>query len=207
MNTLEQVYVSNPLAGSDKGHGHGYLDAYGTLLAPMQHKPVTVCEIGVQAGASILLWDRYFTHPDTKIIGVDIDLNNSMDKTYLPLFSNRIQLLELDCMDLNSSVLKDTKFDFALDDGSHSLGHQIPTAKFFLPRLHHNGIYIVEDLCLADWCHSEVPPVTDIANDPGVKPLLDLDPSGKFVDCRGPKPPYAGPGDVHINSIFVYFRR
>jgi hypothetical protein len=206
MNSLEEVYVNCPLGWSDKGHSHGYLGAYGDLLAPMQHQPITVCELGIQGGASVVLWDRYFTHPDTKIIGIDVDLN-IIDPANKGRFSKRVQLVECNSNDLGTSILKNTKFDFALDDGSHMLGDQIRAAKFFLSRMLPNSIYIIEDLCLADWNHPEFFPVIDIANDPGVRPLLDLDPSSKFVDCRGSKPSYGGPGNVFHNSVFVYFRR
>jgi hypothetical protein len=40
------------------------------------------------------------------------------------------------------------RFDLIVDDGSHEPAHQIFTARFLLPYLARDGIYVIEDLTL-----------------------------------------------------------
>lgn len=56
--------------GTDKSV-HGYCPHYERRFAGWRHKPITLLEIGVDAGASMRMWRDYF--PNAKITGVDIN--------------------------------------------------------------------------------------------------------------------------------------
>ena len=49
-----------------------YLERYDPILEPWVDQPVTLLEIGVYKGGSLLLWRDYF--PSGTIVGVDISL-------------------------------------------------------------------------------------------------------------------------------------
>lgn len=53
---------------TDKVHPHGYLTAYLALAAALPRDAV-VCEVGVEHGASLEMWECLF--PDGLVIGVD----------------------------------------------------------------------------------------------------------------------------------------
>ena len=48
-----------------------YLDVYEKYFSKFKDKPVRFLELGVRDGASIRIWDEYFTNSDL-ILGVDI---------------------------------------------------------------------------------------------------------------------------------------
>jgi hypothetical protein len=54
--------------GTDK-EGHLYCEHYEAHLGHLQHEAIRLCEIGVLAGASLLMWQAYFT--EAEVIGVD----------------------------------------------------------------------------------------------------------------------------------------
>jgi len=45
--------------GTDKDTYHSYIELYERLLAPFVDKAITLVEIGIQYGGSMLLWQDY----------------------------------------------------------------------------------------------------------------------------------------------------
>jgi hypothetical protein len=106
-------------------------------------------EVGIAEGGSIKLWHDYF--PNATIHGCDIRdesvmwdqiKNNDRIKlfpstnAYDPLFINQI---------------KDIQFDFALDDGPHTLDTMIQFINMYLPLMKEDGILIIEDVQDISW--------------------------------------------------------
>jgi hypothetical protein len=120
---------------------HGYLDFYEPYLAAHRHKPVKLLEIGVETGASLRMWQRYF--PNGAIVGADIN------PATLQFAEDRIAIELLDQSNLEDLValgVKHGPFDIIVEDGSHEWEHQITTLRTLFPFLKSGGIYIVEDL-------------------------------------------------------------
>jgi hypothetical protein len=53
--------------------GNDYGRHYSEVLEPLRGQPIRLLEIGVGDGKSIRVWLDYFTHPNSYIVGVDID--------------------------------------------------------------------------------------------------------------------------------------
>ena len=49
---------------------HGYLEIYENYFNKLQNKNLTILEIGIADGKSLLMWSDYFKN--SKIIGIDI---------------------------------------------------------------------------------------------------------------------------------------
>ena len=49
-----------------------YFAAYREVFGPLTSKPMRILEIGVLNGAGLRLWRKYFAHPDTLVVGIDI---------------------------------------------------------------------------------------------------------------------------------------
>ena len=47
-----------------------YLDVYEGLLAPFRGRPISLLELGVHSGHSLLLWREFL--PDARIAGLDL---------------------------------------------------------------------------------------------------------------------------------------
>ena len=134
---------------TDKNTVHSYLPLYEVLLKNKKNTCKNVIEIGVAEGGSIKLWHDYF--PNATIHGCDIRdetvmwdeiKNNNRIKifpstnAYDPLFINQI---------------KDVQFDFALDDGPHTLDTMIQFINMYLPLMKEDGILIIEDVQDITW--------------------------------------------------------
>ena len=57
---------------------HGYLEIYENYLNKLQNKNLTILEIGIADGKSLLMWSDYFKN--SKIIGIDIHKINLQEK-------------------------------------------------------------------------------------------------------------------------------
>jgi predicted O-methyltransferase YrrM len=126
--------------GTDKDTGHCYIDLYTKLLDPIRETAKNVLEIGVFSGASCQAWSEYF--PNATVYGLDINFSNlKFGKN-----NDKIKYIHTDATDHKCLNLLPNRFDFVLDDGSHTLLHQIASAKIFAPLLNENGLYICEDI-------------------------------------------------------------
>lgn len=128
-----------------------YFAIYREILGPLTGGPQRILEIGVYRGASLELWKRYFSHPDTLIVGIDIDpacsrFDAPNDRRYVRIGSQN------DAKFLNSVVAEFGPFDLVIDDGSHRSSDVIASFNhLFADGLKDLGIYFVEDLHASYW--------------------------------------------------------
>lgn len=139
MKTLQEIY--KPLESlTDKGTLHSYIAPYEKLLAPYRDLPITLLEIGVQKGASLEMWSQYFAHPDTRIIGVDIE-----DQRVKSCADSRTHFTLGNIV--SDAVLREIPaLDIVIDDGSHVYWEQWLTFQKLWPRLKPTGLYVIEDV-------------------------------------------------------------
>lgn len=191
MTNLMEVWKNLPASlQCDKGFPHAYLYVYSLLLDSYKDKPITMCEVGVAGGQSMKMWDTFFTHPDTKIYGLDINLKQVPAEVGESL-SSRCVLISSDCCVMEKTALNELKFDFVIDDGSHSSDHQKVFFEFFKPKLKENGLLIIED----------------ILDKPTLQKLLDLDSKNFYFDTRNIHRWMLEPnadGKVHYDLIMVH---
>lgn len=123
-------------AGTDKAVPHHYTGYYETHLAPLRNDPVKLIEIGVASRASLVMWDEYFNHPDTFIIGVDIDPD-----TYDHV-ADRVKIIIGDGTQYIAGI---EQLDVVIDDGSHVSNDIIASFTQYWPHVNSGGWYIIED--------------------------------------------------------------
>ena len=149
-------------SGSDKGNGHhNYTVLYSHLFGPVRNRPIKLFEMGLGTnditipsnmgihgvfGASVYGWEKYFTHPDTRIYGADIDdrIQITTDKitTY---YCNQLDADSLRRL-YTCDDLKNVLFDIIIDDGLHTFDACSSMLKNSFHKLAPGGIYIVEDV-------------------------------------------------------------
>ena len=147
--------------GSDKGLGyHNYTTLYHSLFSSLRDQQVNILEVGLgtnnpnipsnmgvngRPGASLRGWEEYFTHPDTKIVGLDIDKD-------ILFQTNKIKTFYCDQTNATSidtvwnSIPEISEFDIIVDDGLHTYEAGISFLENSMHKLKKGGIYIVEDL-------------------------------------------------------------
>lgn len=126
--------------GTDKSSKeHNYTPIYEDLFKNRKDKVLKVLEIGIKNGASLKMWQDYFTN--SIIYGIDIEkkiIEGDRIFTKIADQSRKEDLINA----LNN--LKD--FDLIIDDGSHKKEHQLISLETLLPFLKEDGFYIIEDL-------------------------------------------------------------
>ena len=134
---------------TDKNTVHSYLSLYESLLKNKRNTCRNVIEVGIKDGGSIKLWHDYF--PNANIYGCDIqDETTIWDQIKN---NDRIKLFPstnaYDSLFVNQ--IKDIQFDFALDDGPHTLDTMIQFINLYLPLMKEDGILIIEDVQDIKW--------------------------------------------------------
>jgi hypothetical protein len=140
------------LTKTDKNTVHSYLNLYEELLSNKRNTATHILEVGIHNDAgSIELWDRYFTN--AQVYGVDIKSYNEIINDYVKNSSKITLLTSVNAYnnDFVNSSLKDIKFDFILDDGSHNLVDMIKFIELYLPLVKDDGILIIEDVSDINW--------------------------------------------------------
>jgi hypothetical protein len=125
-----------------------YLPVYESVIE--RSRPIRMLEIGVFHGGSLQMWREYL-HPQSVIVGIDIDPNckqfddpernvhvrigGQQDATFL--------------QEVNSEF---GPFDVILDDGSHMTSHMVESFRsLFASALAEPGTYIAEDVHSNYW--------------------------------------------------------
>jgi cephalosporin hydroxylase len=125
---------------------------YERFLAPMAEKQITLMEVGIQYGGSMLLWQDYL--PAAKCIFLD-NIDSVHGNIYQKLNNKRCKLLFQDAYTADS--VKEVKklaplgLDIAIDDGPHTLDSQCLFLALYLPLLTEGGVAIVEDVQDVSW--------------------------------------------------------
>jgi hypothetical protein len=144
---------------TDKNTKHSYLPLYQNLLISKKETAKNVLEVGigdynqgVTNGGSIKLWHDYFRNAN--IYALDIC---DLEKVWDEIKNNERIILHtlIDAYDehffTTHFLNKNTKFDFMLDDGPHSLESMKQFIKLYSQIMTDNGILIIEDVQSWDW--------------------------------------------------------
>jgi cephalosporin hydroxylase len=125
---------------TDKGTRHSYLPFYEVIMNKYKDEPLTLVEIGVERGGSLILWSKYFKN--ARIIGIDVKIQR--------MAANRARGRNIEIWCTNAYSLECVKqlpmIDILIDDGPHTLDSQLFCIKHYLPKIKPNGLFIIEDI-------------------------------------------------------------
>lgn len=127
-----------------------YFSIYEKVIGPLRGKPIRFLEIGVYKGGSLEMWRKYL-HPESVIVGLDIDPTcAAFDR---PADGLHVRIGDQSDVGFLKSVVEEFgRFDIVLDDGSHFNSHLIKSFDYlFLNGLQDTGIYIAEDTHTNFW--------------------------------------------------------
>lgn len=122
-----------------------YFPIYEAAFGP-RDRLLRILEIGVNLGGSLELWRKYFTHPNSVIVGIDYNKKCTVVENHPEHVHVRIGKQQ--DRDFLQSVVDDLgPFDIIIDDGSHIPAFTLKSFQFlFTHGLTDHGIYAVEDL-------------------------------------------------------------
>lgn len=134
---------------------HDYVPAvYDKYFLDIKETAKTILEVGIKSGASLLLWNDYFTN--ARVIGLDINASSQFNKRENQF--NGIFCIIGDAYSPNVMDMIPYDIDVAIDDGSHMIEDILFFIDNYLPRVKSGGYLIVEDIVpeyidlLKDWC-------------------------------------------------------
>jgi len=158
--------------GSDKDTAHSYGMIYEQLFRPRRMDLLTILEVGVLNGNSLLAWESYF--PNAVVFGAEKDpelvrrFNNDPSRKT----GERKKLAHAFCCDTtipeHCEMIAGVQFSIIIDDGSHWKDDQAATLNNLWPMLAPGGIYIIEDVQHLEWAEE----------------LVALRPGGEIRDLR-----------------------
>jgi hypothetical protein len=119
-----------------------YLRHYEEMLSPYRHKKINLIEIGVQNGASLRMWEKYFS----KAVIVGIDINEKAKKHETD--RSTVEIGSQADRQFLTRVAKSHPPTVVVDDGSHRADYTILSLETLFPMLEPGGCYIIEDLFL-----------------------------------------------------------
>jgi len=135
---------------TDKNTIHSYLELYQKLLFTKKYTAKNVLEVGIFQGGSIKLWNDFFINAN--VYGLDMmninDVWDGIKNNYKIILHTSIDAYDTNFFTTNF-LNKNAKFDFILDDGSHTLEHMKQFIKLYSQIMTDDGILIIEDV--QDW--------------------------------------------------------
>lgn len=129
-----------------------YIDTYEELFQPLRRHPVTILELGVLSGASLLMWNEYFSYPGSEIIG--LDMSPPIDFRLAEQDTSKIfqyQGQQDDFYLLESIIAKHGPFDIIIDDASHRRQPTETSLAYLRDALKPGGYYVIEDWGTGYW--------------------------------------------------------
>lgn len=206
MSTLTEIGTKHK---TDKASWHKFTDLYDDYFKHLRHQPIKILEIGVFQGASLRMWEEYFT--EGMVYGVD-DCSLEGGGIVTPASLKAIETNRIKTFEGSGRVREDLKRiieqigepEIIVDDGHHFQDTQQISLGFLFPYVKSKGIYVIEDLCLPDRT-KEGWGLKDLENhtDNTTKILGDFKKTGKMVS------PYMTEFEMrylneNIDSVSVY---
>ena len=125
---------------TDKESRHKYCSSYyDSVFYNLKDKKLTILEIGIKNGSSLVLWNEYFKN--SIIYGIDISnlIGDRLDN--YPRIKTIIQNGYRDEITSNLPL-----FDIIIDDGPHTVESQKKFINNYFKKLNKNGKLIIEDV-------------------------------------------------------------
>lgn len=141
----------NP-GGTDKQTIHSYGPVYERLFSAFANDNITILEIGIQLGGSMLLWHDLL--PKSFVLGIDIE-ESYHESIPARMDDERYQFIIDDAYSVKTvkkvKQLAPNGIDVAIDDGPHTLDSMLRFLDLYLPLLNKGGVAIIEDIQHPSW--------------------------------------------------------
>jgi len=133
---------------SNERHCHPYTLFYDSLFRDKKHEDLTIAELGILRGASLLMWREYFDH--STIYGFEyidhfINKFNNNHNTNNSFIISKMDVTNSESI-RNAFELMNTKYDIIIEDTTHQFEDQIRVIENAYEYLKPGGVLIIEDI-------------------------------------------------------------
>ena len=125
-----------------------YFDQYEEKLSPYKKFPIKLFEIGIENGGSLEIFSKYFSNAEL-LLGCDIQPKCGellYDKSNIKVIVGGVNEEKT-----KSEIIKHSKFDIIIDDGSHGSADIVKAFCNYFNYLKDDGLFIIEDLHCSYW--------------------------------------------------------
>jgi len=144
MNTDKAPFALNSVCCQ---HRKGYTAVYSMLFSKYKNTNLNFAEIGIEAGASLLTWNNYFSEK-CNIYAFEFEKQkienaknlNLKNTTFVHTDVNNIEYLDFSFKETN------VMFDIIIDDSTHHIEHQNNIINTVSKYLKPGGMLIIEDI-------------------------------------------------------------
>ena len=126
---------------------NGLIFDYLIIFDAFKKKKIKLLEIGIFKGGSLQYWADYFTHPETQIVGIDL---NIPDITFPENVIVR-QCDQNDSESLEALAKEFGGFDIIVDDGAHFRRETENCFRVLWDFVPPGGYYVIEDWAAGYW--------------------------------------------------------
>ena len=146
MKTLKDLYENH--FGKVSQKWEIYLNQYEEKLSKYKKFPIKLFEIGIENGGSLEIYSKYFS--DAELI-LGCDENKNCEKLQYDEANIKIIIGDVNDEKTKNEVIKHSKFDIIVDDGSHGSPDIVSSFCNYFNYLKDGGLFIIEDLHCSYW--------------------------------------------------------
>ena len=144
---LEKKYdaMSRATVGTDKEFDHKYCSlCYDKEFEKYQDKPISLLEIGVESGGSLIVWNEYFPNA-TLIMGLECHQPHIQKAQHYTQNLWNVRVVNADAYNAEF-VNQLPQFDIIIDDGPHDKESQLKSMNLYCNKIKPGGCYVIEDI-------------------------------------------------------------
>jgi precorrin-6B methylase 2 len=144
MNTDKSPFALNSVCCQ---HRKGYTAVYSLLFSRYKNKVINFAEIGIESGASLLTWNKYFSE-NCNIYAFEFEKHKIENCKNLNLKNINFIHTDVNNIEYLDSTFKETSimFDIIIDDSNHIIKSQNNIINTTSKYLKSGGILIIEDI-------------------------------------------------------------
>jgi hypothetical protein len=144
MNTDKSPYTLNSVCSQ---HRKGYTTVYQMLFSQYKNKVLNFAEIGIEQGASLLTWNKFFSE-SCNIFGFEFDRKKIENSKKFNLKNVNIIHTDVSNIEYLDISFKEQNiiFDIIIDDSTHIIKDQNNIIKTVSKYLKSGGMLIIEDI-------------------------------------------------------------
>lgn len=144
MNTDKAPFALNSVCCK---HRKGYTAVYSMLFSKYKNTNLNFAEIGIEAGASLLTWNNYFSEK-CNIYAFEFEKQKIEDAKKLNLKNTTFVHTDVNNIEYLDTSFNETNvlFDIIIDDSTHNIEHQNNIINTVSKYLNPGGMLIIEDI-------------------------------------------------------------
>ena len=144
MNTDKAPFALNSVCCQ---HRKGYTAVYSMLFSKYKNAIINFAEIGIEAGASLLTWNNYFSEK-CNVYAFEFEKQKIENAKKLNLKNTTFVHTDVNNIEYLDTSFKETNimFDIIIDDSTHNIVHQNNIINTVSKYLKPGGMLIIEDI-------------------------------------------------------------